>query len=233
MVYTIFHCMKAVYIVIPAHNEERVIGHVVKNVAAEGFTSIIVVDDGSFDATSETAQTQGAIVIRHILNRGKGAATKTGIQAALKLGADIVVTIDGDGQHSPEEISSLIEPIAEDICDVVLGTRSLNKKSMPWHKVIHNAIANTITLLYAGIRVQDSQSGFRAYSRHACALLDTKTDSYEYESEVIRLIASHNLSYQEVPISVAYTDYSTSKLHKQNISNGIKTVYKMVWNRLL
>ncbi len=224
--------MKAVYIVIPAYNEETLIGQVVKEVAKEGFTSIIAVDDGSSDETSRAAQAEGAIVLRHSLNRGKGAATRTGIEAAIKLGADIVVTVDGDGQHSPKEIAHLIKPIMEEKYDVVLGSRQISKGPMPSHKIVHNKIANTITLLYSGIRVQDSQSGFRAYSRHACSLLDTTSDSYEYESEVIRLIAAHKLSYTEVPISTLYTDYSTTKLHKQDISNGIRTVYKMLWNAL-
>lgn len=224
--------MKAVYIVIPAYNEEKVIGQVVQNIAKEGFMSIIVVDDGSSDTTFESAQAEGAIVLRHPLNRGKGAATRTGIEAAVKLGAEIVVTVDGDGQHHAHEIASVIAPILNDECDVVLGSRTMVSGAMPGHKVLHNKIANTVTLLFSGIRVQDSQSGFRAYSRHACQFLDTTADSYEYESEVIRLIAAHKLSYKEVPISTVYTDYSTSKLQKQDISNGIRTVYKMLWKAL-
>ncbi|OGY35118.1 MAG: hypothetical protein A3D99_02465, partial [Candidatus Andersenbacteria bacterium RIFCSPHIGHO2_12_FULL_45_11] len=210
--------MKAVYIVIPAYDEEKLIGQVVQDVAKEGFTSIIVVDDGSSDTTSQAAQSAGAIVIRHRINRGKGAATRTGIEAAVQLGADIVVTMDGDGQHSPKDIHAVIQPIMENKYEVVLGSRQISKGAMPSHKIVHNKIANTITLLYSGIRVQDSQSGFRAYSRHACTLLDTTSDSYEYESEIIRLIAAHKLSYVEAPISTLYTDYSTSKLHKQDIS---------------
>lgn len=224
--------MKAVYIVIPAYNEEKMVGQVVQEVAKEGFTSIIVVDDGSSDATSQAAQAEGAIVIRHRINRGKGAATRTGIEAAVRLGADVVVTMDADGQHNAKEIAHIIQPIMNDRCDVVLGSRQMSGGAMPGHKLIHNKIANTITMLYSGIRVQDSQSGFRAYSRHACSLLDTTSDSYEYESEIIRLIAAHKLSYTEVPISTLYTNYSTSKLHKQDISNGIRTVYKMVWKAL-
>ena len=224
--------MKAVYIVIPAYNEEKVIGQVIDTIAKEGFSSIIVVDDGSKDNTAAAAGNRGALVLRHQLNRGKGAATRTGIEAAISLGADIVVTIDGDGQHDPKEIKSLIEPIINNEYEVVLGSRTLETQTMPAYKVLHNKIANGITKLYSGISVQDSQSGFRAYSKHACMFLDTKSDSYEYESEIIRLIATHRLSYKEMPISTLYTRYSTSKLHKQDISNGIRTVYKMIWSAL-
>lgn len=224
--------MKAVYIVIPAYNEEQLIGKVVQQAAKEGYSSIIVVDDGSSDATGEVARAEGAIVIQHKLNRGKGAATRTGIDAAVRLGADIVVTIDGDGQHNPKEITQVLQPIFNGVCDVALGSREITTNTMPLHKVVHNKIANSITYLYSGIRVQDSQSGFRAYSRLACGLLDTISDSYEYESEIIQLVATHKLSYREVPISTVYTDYSTNKLHKQDITNGIRTVYKMVWKAL-
>ncbi len=224
--------MKGVYIVIPAFNEARVIGHVIDNVLKAGFSSVIVVDDGSHDNTTDIATNHGALVFRHKINRGKGGATRTGIEAALSLGADFVVTMDGDGQHDPSEINQLIQPLLSNKFEVILGSRHIATKTMPAHKVLHNKIANGITKLYSGINVHDSQSGFRAYSRRACILLDTKTDSYEYESEVIRLIAKHKLSYAEVPITTLYTDYSTSKTHKQDISNGIRTVYKMIWNAL-
>ncbi len=224
--------MKAVYIVIPAYNEATVLGKVIDNIKKEGFSDIIVVDDGSYDATLAIAETHGALAVRHRLNRGKGAATKTGIEAALARGAKIIVTMDADDQHNPAEIKQLIEPIADGACDVTLGTRQFSKEHMPTYKILHNTVANLVTAMYAKIRVQDSQSGFRAYSREACLLLDTKTDSYEYESEIIRLIAIHRLSFREIPISVAYTPYSIGKLHKQNISNGIRTVYKMIWNAL-
>lgn len=224
--------MKAVYIVIPAYNEEAAIGEVIDNVLKEGFSSIIVVDDGSSDNTAAVATKSSALTLRHKINRGKGAATRTGIEAALSLGAEIVVTIDADGQHNPKEIKQLIQPILDNTCDVVLGSRQFANTQMPAYKILHNKMANIITTMYAKIHVQDSQSGFRAYSKHACMLLDTKSDSYEYESEIIRLIATHKLSYKEIPISTLYTDYSTGKLHKQDISNGIRTVYKMIWNIL-
>ncbi|MDA1169337.1 MAG: glycosyltransferase family 2 protein [bacterium] len=224
--------MNGVYIVIPALNEEKKIGQVVQDVLQCGYKNVLVVDDRSNDTTGAVAKAAGAVVITHKLNRGKGAATRTGIVAASRLGADVVVTIDGDGQHFPTDITALVEPILQGECDAVLGYRPFVRTSMPWYKIGHNFIANGITTMYAGIRVKDSQSGLRAYSHKACQLLDTKSDSYEYESEIIYLIAFHKLIFKEVPISVVYTEYSKNKVHKQNITNGIKTVYKMVLNRL-
>lgn len=219
------------WIVIPAYNEEKIIQDVIREIKAAGYQNIIVVDDGSADQTQKkAAEIPGIITLRHLLNRGKGAATKTGIEAAKLLGAGIIVTMDGDGQHNPHDIVHLIEPIKKNHCDVVLGTRLKNPIGMPWHKILANWIGNALTWYFYGLWVSDSQSGFRAYSRHASELINTKTDRYEYDSEVIREIYLYKLKYREVPIEVRYTDYSLGKIHKQGFVNGLKTLYKIIWN---
>jgi glycosyltransferase involved in cell wall biosynthesis len=221
-----------IYIVIPAFNEESVISDVIQEVRGAGYENIIVVDDGSSDKTQEKAEMTGVVALRHKINRGKGAATKTGIEAAKLLGADIIVTMDGDGQHDPKDIGKLIEPIIQNHCDVVLGTRLKNKKGMPWYKIIANYIGNFFTWYLFGLWVTDSQSGFRAYSKHAFEIIDTKGDRYEYDSEIIREIYLYKLKFKEVPIVVRYTEYSMGKNQKQGFINGIKTLYKMVFKLL-
>lgn len=219
-----------IVVVIPALNEAKMIGRVVEDITKCGYAKVIVVDDGSTDNTVGQAATAGAIIVSHKINRGKGAATKTGIEAAKLLSADIVVTIDGDGQHSPADIKSLISPIIKGHCDVVLGTRLKRKKNqMPMHRVATNHIANFVTWTFYGLWVSDSQSGLRAYSRSALASISTSADAYDYESEIIREIHNHRLVYKEVPISVHYTDYSMSKSNRQNTYNGFKTLYKIIW----
>jgi glycosyltransferase involved in cell wall biosynthesis len=219
------------WIVIPAYNEEKVIESVVREIQAAGYKNILVVDDGSLDHTFTLAQSvPGVFALKHQLNRGKGAATKTGIEAAKLLGADIIVTMDGDGQHNPQDIARLIAPIEKERCDVVLGTRLKNPQGMPWYKILANYIGNALTWYLYGLWVSDSQSGFRAYSRHAAELINTKTDRYEYDSEVIREIYLYKLKYLEVPIEVRYTEYSMNKAQKQGFINGLKTLYKIVWN---
>jgi len=219
------------WIVLPAYNEEKIIQSVIREIQAAGYHNMIVVDDGSSDQTYEKAkEIPGIIVLRHQLNRGKGAATKTGIEAAKLLEADIIVTMDSDGQHNPTDIARLIEPIENNHCDVVLGTRLKNPKGMPWYKILANKIGNMITWYFYGLWVSDSQSGFRAYSRHASELINTKTDRYEYDSEVIREIYIYKLKYEEVPIEVRYTEYSMGKIQKQGFWNGLKTLYKIIWN---
>jgi glycosyltransferase involved in cell wall biosynthesis len=222
---------KKIYIVIPAYNEETVIADVIKDIRETGYRNIIVVDDGSADATYQKAKSiESTVVLRHKINRGKGATTKTGIEAAKLLGADIIVTMDGDGQHDPLDISNLVDPIINSNHHVVLGSRLKNAEGMPFYKIAQNHFGNIITWFLFGLYVTDSQSGFRSYSRHAAEVINTKGDRYEYDSEIIREIYIYKLKYKEVPIKVRYTEYSMSKAQKQSLANGCKTVYKMVWN---
>ncbi|MBM9538200.1 glycosyltransferase [Desulfobulbus alkaliphilus] len=217
-------------VVIPAYNEGEVIASVVDEVAGSGAYSIIVVDDGSSDDTFEILKDQKVLVLRHRLNRGKGAAVKTGVMAANRIGVDIVVTLDGDGQHDPNDIPRLVEPIIKGEADVVLGSRMMNSEGMPRVKVIANYIGNFFTWLFYGILVTDSQSGFRAYSYYAAKIIDTKADKYEYDSKVIREVKNNRLRFKEIPITVRYTEYSMGKPQKQGLVNGLKTLYRMVWN---
>lgn len=215
------------HIVIPAFNEASVIESVIEEIRNAGFTNIIVVDDGSTDETYENAKKTGVVALKLAINRGKGAAVKTGIEAAKMLGAEIVITMDADGQHDPKDIDLMLSKISEGN-DVVLGTRLLNPKGMPKYKILANHFGNFCTWALFGLWVTDSQSGFRAYAKKAISLIDTKTDRYEYDSEIIREIYRNKLSYAEVPITVRYTEYSMNKAHKMNLKNGVKTLIKML-----
>jgi len=218
---------KNIYIVTPVLNEGPVIGQVVSEVRRAGYKNIIVVDDGSTDDTAISLRGQNVIYLRHAINRGKGAATKTGFEAAKMKGADIAVTIDGDGQHYVSDIKKLIAPIEKEGYDVVLGSRSFDSGEVPPHKVVANMLGNFFVWVFYGLMVKDSQSGLRAYSKRALSLIDTKTDRYEYDGEVIREIRRNRLKYKEIPISVKYTEHSKGKKNKQGFINGIKTLIKM------
>ncbi|MFH1183126.1 MAG: glycosyltransferase family 2 protein [Candidatus Moraniibacteriota bacterium] len=218
-----------IYIIIPALNEEKIITEVIKEINEAGYNQIIVIDDGSTDDTFNKAKSVGARVLRHKINRGKGAAVKTGIEAAKIIGADIAVTIDGDGQHNPADIKKMVNKIRQG-SDVVLGSRLKNREEMPKLRVIYNFFGNLLTWYLHGLWVTDSQSGLRAYSRKALELIDTKSDRYEYDSEIIREIYRNKLKFTEIPIEVRYTEYSMGKTEKQGFLNGLKTVYKMIWN---
>lgn len=221
-----------VVIVIPVFNEAEVIGEVLTETATTGRFMTIVVDDGSRDDSFVQASIHGALTLRHRINRGKGAAVKTGIMAANLLEADIVVTMDGDGQHDPADIAALTRPIIEGSCDVVLGSRTLNRDKMPKIKMFANFCGNFFTWLLYGVWVSDSQSGFRAYSKYAALIIDTKADKYEYDSKVIREIKTNRLRFAEVPVQTRYTEYSQGKTQKQGFVNGLITLFRMIWNTL-
>lgn len=219
---------KKVYIVIPAYNEATVIASVICEIQTAGYANIIVVDDGSTDKTYEaTSLIENVTTLKHFLNRGKGAAAKTGIEGAKMLDADIVITMDGDGQHNPDDIKKMLELIASGN-DVVLGTRLKSPKGMPPWKIAANHFGNFCTWAIYGLWVTDSQSGFRAYSKKAIDAIETKTDRYEYDSEVIREVYRNKLTFTETAIEVRYTEYSMNKTHKMNLKNGFKTLIKML-----
>ncbi len=221
-----------VVIVIPIYNEAAVIGEVIGEVRAHGFDHIIVVDDGSEDDGYYVAAAHDVLALRLKINRGKGAAVKTGIMAANLLDADVVVTFDGDGQHDPADIAPLIAPILTGMSDVVLGSRLLNRDKMPRVKMLANFIGNCVTWLFYGLLVSDSQSGLRAYSRYAALIIDTRADKYEYDSKVIREIKNNRLRFTEVPVHTRYTEYSKGKKTKQGLVNGIITLFRMTWKMI-
>jgi UDP-N-acetylglucosamine---dolichyl-phosphate N-acetylglucosaminyltransferase len=136
-----------VVIVIPAYNEELTIIEVIRGLKRHGIARLIVVDDGSSDRTGELAGQEGVILLRHLLNRGLGGALGTGITAALRLGAEAIVTFDADGQHDPEDIAQLLKPIAKGEADVVIGSRMLEPIGMPYPQWIANWTANIVTYL--------------------------------------------------------------------------------------
>lgn len=226
------HISPKIVIIIPIYNEGKVISAVVSDVLKAQYEHIIVVDDGSNDNSFDIIQQLPVTALRHRINRGKGATLRTGIEAAKMLQADIVITMDGDGQHEALDIDNFAHAFQKKDVDVVLGVRQIEKENMPLTRTIANWIADKVTFLLYGINIQDTQSGFRGFSSHALGLIQTRSNAYSYESEVLREIKKHRLSYAEVPIHVRYTSYSTSKKHKQNIVNGVKTFYTMIWNIL-
>lgn len=226
-----------VCLILPAYCEGNIIKKVIESVKEEGYLNIIVVDDGSDDNTLKEAESTNIITISHPINRGKGAATQTGIDAAKLLNADIIVTMDSDGQHNPKDIKKLIQPILDNKADVVIGSRMLNTKDVPKTREIMNKIANLVTYIFFGIMVSDSQSGFRAYSKKAYNSVYTYMDRYEFESEMLGQIKKAKLRVREVPIHAIYTDYSltkykNSKVNGQGLANGIKMVIRLIEHSL-
>jgi len=216
---------KTVAIVIPAKDEAAAIGYVLRQIPSEiaGMSvTAIVIDDGSIDGTAEIAARNGARVFRHMINLGVGSATITGFRAAEMIGADVVVTIDADGQHDPGEIDRLVSCLINDELDVVIGSRILQPRGMPVTRIFANLLLNGVTFIVYGKIVSDSQSGFKAFSRDALKKIDLRSTGYEICSEIIGEIYRKDLRYKSLPVRAVYTDYSRAK--GQHFLNGINLI---------
>lgn len=204
--------------VIPAYNEERFIGSVVLR-TRELVDSVVVVDDGSRDATAEIAEAAGATVVRHKENLGKGAALNTGFQTAGEMEPGAVVLLDGDGQHRTEEISRVLSPILSGEADVVVGSRYLKRcGAVPFHRVLGHRVFTFLTNLASGTRITDSQSGFRAFSSDAVNVLTICSTGFAVESEQQFQARDLGLRVVEVPISACYEDKPKRPVVAQGLS---------------
>ena len=216
--------------VIPAYNEALAVGKVVSAVA-EKVSSVIVVDDGSDDRTAELAKEAGAVVLKHFLNRGQGAALQTGIIFALIHEADIIVTFDADGQHETSDIDRMVQPLLEGV-DITLGSRFLKTDNqIPKLRKLVLKTAVAFTRFYTGLPVTDAHNGLRALSRRAAELIKIRQDGMAHASEIIEQIKKHNLKFKEVPVTVSYTDYSKAK--GQRLTNSFKIILDLIFGRIV
>jgi glycosyltransferase involved in cell wall biosynthesis len=192
-------------VILPAYNEEVSIGSMIL-LTRNYVDNIIVVDDGSSDRTAEVARKAGAEVIIHKVNMGKGEALKTGFTVAVDLGADIIVTMDSDGQHNPADIPKLVSPILEGNTDMVNGSRYMNGlgKNTPVYRRIGQTILDTATKMNSGLQITDSQSGFRAFSASTKDLFRFNTQGMAIESEMLVDAGKYCLRIKEIEIGVRY-----------------------------
>ena len=215
-------------IVIAAYNEEANVHAVVKDVKQAGYPNVIVVDDGSADKTSEQAAKAGATVLRHIINRGQGAALRTGINYAVENGAQYVVTYDADGQFEAQEIADVLKPVKNAEADVALGSRFLEKAptNISVGKKAVLKLGAFVTWVFSGIWLTDSHNGFRALNKKAAQEITITFDRMEHASEIIEEIAHNKLRYTEVPVTVHYHEAGQHPL--RSIKMGVKLVLKKV-----
>jgi len=210
--------------VIPAFNEENSIGNVVQE-TRKYVDYVVVVDDSSRDNTQELARGSGAIVLCHSKNRGVGAAMCTGIAYAQKLKPDIVVTLDADGQHNPEDIPRLIHPITRGRADWVLGSRFLQRSpaNVSLIKYLGNKFFAFITSSLAGVKLTDTQTGFRALNRKALLALDLRSE-FTYTQEMILILNHKGYHGIEVPIHARPRKHGNSKVASNFIEYGFKSL---------
>lgn len=227
---------KKVALVIPAYNEEQVIQQVIKDLVqifqkTNYHFRVIVVDDSSKDNTAQQASAAGAHVIRHILNTGSGGATATGLSFAAQSGFDIATTSDADGQHAAEDILRGVELMLASDIDLLIGSRLIDNSGMSRVKVFGNTGLSVITNALFGVKITDSQSGLRVFSKRALAELKWKTSGYEFCSEMLWRAKQLGLKMGEYPIKAIYSDYSKAK--GQNNWNAINIVKSLVQRRIV
>jgi len=195
---------KLILAAMPAYNEEKTIAKMIIRIK-KYVDHVLVVDDGSTDATAEIAEALGAHVIRHEINQGYGAALQTIFKTARMIQADILVILDSDDQHDPSDIPSLVKPLDEGY-DIVIGSRYIgnNGNHIPIYRIVGMKILDVATQIAGDIKLTDSQSGFRAYGKNAIHSIRLSGQGMSAGSEIVLRAKDNNLSIKEVPISVKY-----------------------------
>ena len=220
-----------VWIVIPAHNEAGRIGHTLSDVCSE-WDNVVVVDDGSTDNTHQVASRRASWVLRHPVNLGQGAALQTGIDFALRNGAQVVVTFDADGQHSSDDIPRLVAPVASGDVEVALGSRFLgDTENMPAMRRLLLKAGVAFTRVFSGIHVTDTHNGLRALSRKSLQNIRITHDGMAHASEILDEICRERLSYCEVPVTIRYDAETLAK--GQSAWNALRIVGQLVMGRLM
>jgi glycosyltransferase involved in cell wall biosynthesis len=217
--------MDDVWVIIPACNEEKRLPDVLQRL--QSITrNYIVVDDGSTDKTKEIAEKNGAIVLKHIINMGKGAALKTGCDYAYSRGAKIILVMDADGQHKPEDIPRMVNTLVQNKLDIVFGGRKPNK-NMPGVFKLGNSGLSWLTNILYNVKIKDTQSGFRGFTSKSYKKIRWTSNDYAMESEMIANVGKKHLKYKEIPIQTIYLD----KYKGTTIFNGLKIGFETLFWR--
>jgi glycosyltransferase involved in cell wall biosynthesis len=200
-----------VWVVVAAYNEAAPIARVITDLTHSRY-HVVVVDDGSTDGTPHIARAAGAIVFKHPINLGQGAALQTGIDYALSQGAGRLVTFDADGQHNIADIPRLLEALTRERADFALGSRFLGGCSnLPGLRRLVLQAATLFTRLTTGLQLTDTHNGLRAMTRRGACAINLQQNRMAHASEILSQIAASRLRYVEVPVTIEYTSYSLAK----------------------
>jgi glycosyltransferase involved in cell wall biosynthesis len=215
-------------VLIPCYNEETTIGSLVLK-TKHHVENVLVVDDGSTDSTSELAKEAGAIVLTHQKNKGKSAAIKTGFKYALQNKFDYVITIDGDGQHNPDEIPMILAEMQKNGYDIVIGTRFGPSTEMPFYRKIGKRVLDYTTSFGSGGNLTDSQSGFRGFNKKAVEYLAPRLNGEAFSIESEQLIKAHDFGLQvgNARVSCKYNGLETST--KNPTTHGVSVLSYVIW----
>jgi glycosyltransferase involved in cell wall biosynthesis len=223
---------KPIYAVIPAHNEEETVGEVVKGLKQLDLDlKIIVVDDGSNDKTAKRAREAGATVVMHLVNLGQWAALRTAFIISLLNHAEVVVSLDGDGQHLPKDLPPLIQPILKNEADFVIGSRFINesKPLMHPHRYFGIKFFNKLINLITGLNLTDCTCGYRAYRADLVAKLLSRINENQYGSlEAIIQASRLKARICETPI-ISFPSKKTTKGNLRYAYNLLRSIFKFMF----
>lgn len=220
-----YPAMDSTVVVIPAFNESTLIADVVAQVRRLCL-NVVLVDDGSSDGTADIARSAGAIVLRHAINLGQGAALQTGITYALQLGARAIVTFDADGQHDPDDIPALLA-VLESGAGAALGSRFAGKApGMPAKRRIVLQAARWVNYALTGVKLSDAHNGIRALSRDVALRLQLCEPGMAHATEIIAQLAEQKARIVEVPVTIRYSAYSLAK--GQRLSNAFRILLDLM-----
>lgn len=212
------------WLVVPVYNEGRVIAEVVEQ-ALKTFPNIVCVNDGSTDDSVEQILGTGAHLVRHPINLGQGAALQTGLAYALaQPGAQFFVTFDADGQHQTQDAEAMVALLRDDVADVVLGSRFIEKtEQVPVLKRVVLRTAAAVSPTARRLKLTDSHNGLRALNRAAAQRMRITMNGMAHASEIVSMLARSSLRVTEIPVDILYTDYSRAK--GQSLLNGVNILF--------
>ncbi|HAZ28931.1 MAG TPA: glycosyltransferase family 2 protein [Candidatus Magasanikbacteria bacterium] len=213
---------------VPAFQEQQRIGSVVRSLF-DCVDGVVVIDDGSSDKTADTARLAGAVVLRHSINRGQGAALETGHVYARRVHADYVLHFDGDGQFDPNDIAPALRALKDSGADVLFGSRFLDRRStIPWFKKkLVLPAARRINAFFTGLKLSDAHNGFRIFNQSALSKIRMTHDRMAHATEIPALVKKHHLSYIEFPVKVTYHEYG------QGVRGGAQIIKDLLFARFI
>lgn len=222
-----------VFVIIPAYNAERTISSVILDLHKCNFkTQIVVINDGSTDDTINKVTGLKIEILEHPENLGKGAALRTGFQWAQRRNANLILTLDADGQHNPFEAVKLMNKMSDQDADIVIGSRMSNLQKMPLHRILSNVITSKLITWRIKQNIEDSQSGFRLIRADVVNNIELTTNKFDLESEVIIKAGLSNYKIVSVPITTIYEKNSRSSVNFMDVLRFIVLLLRSFsWRR--
>lgn len=221
-----------VFIIVPAYNEQTVIQHVIDELEKLPY-QIIVVDDGSDSALDDILQNRHVFLVRHSINLGQGAAIQTGIDFALSMNAEYIITFDGDGQHQAEDVDILLNNILKYKVDIILGSRFLSKPAngITKKRIALLSMARYVNFLFTGLFLSDAHNGLRCFTKTVAQRINLQQNRMAHATEFLSLARKNKFTYKEVPVTVHYTIYSKEK--GQSFSSSFRIFLDLIINKLV